>query len=50
METLVLHRNAISRYSPPVNTGHHLCNDGQVQDKRTGKEGIFTDVGHTKQS
>ena len=50
VEALVLHRHAISRYSPPGDTGHHLCNDGQVQDERAGKEGIFTNVGHTKKN
>lgn len=46
MEALILGSNAVGRARLPANTGHHLGNDGQIQDERAGKKGVFANIGH----
>jgi len=46
VEALVLGSNAVRGACLPADTGHHLGNDGQIQNEWTGKKGVFTDIRH----
>lgn len=46
VELLVLLGGSGTSMSLPGDTGHHLSNNGQIQDERRGKEGVLADVGH----